>query len=129
MANPTSFTITELSPNSYASLPTAQAVDTNGTVPIDAKGDIGGIIIEVVNTDDAALTVKILKGDNPPAIAQGDDLSIALAASGGGATAQRMIGPLEGAKYIQDDGKISVNFTAATGAPAASVRVYRLPRM
>lgn len=128
MANPTSFTITDLSRNSAASLPSAQVVDTNGTVPINAEGDISRLIIEIVNADDAALTAKILAGDNPPAIAKGNDLSVALAASGGGATAKRMIGPLEGAKYIQNDGTLSVNFQAATGAPNAEVRVYRLPK-
>lgn len=128
MANPTEFTITDLDLNSAASLPTAQSVDTNGTVPINAEGDISRLIIEVVNDDDAALTLKVLAGDTPPALAAGDDLSVPLAASGGGATAKRMIGPFEGAKYIQDDGSLSLNFTAATGAPAASVRVYRLPK-
>jgi hypothetical protein len=129
MANPASLTINDLAANSAISLPTAQAIDTNGTVPIDAKGQTDLLIIEVVNTDDAALTVAVKAGDNPPAQRAGlGDLSVALAASGGGATASRMIGPFESARFAQDDGKVNVTFTAATGAPAASVRVYRLPR-
>lgn len=129
MANPSSLTITDLTRDAAVSLPTAQAIDTNGTVPIAAGGNTGRLLIEVVNTDDAALTVLVKAGDNPPALRSGlGDLSVALAATGGGATASRLIGPFEAARFCQDDGSINVTFTAATGAPAASVRVYRLPK-
>lgn len=129
MANPSSLTITSLSRNAATSLPSAQAIDTNGTVPIAAGSLMDRLIIEVVNTDDAALTVLIKAGDNPPALRAGQgDLSVALAASGGGATAKRMIGPFESGRFAQDDGSINVTFTAATGSPAAEVRVYRLPK-
>lgn len=130
MANPASFTITTLTKNAPTSLPTAQAVDTNGTVPIVAGGDTDGLIIEIVNTDDAALTVSIAAGDSPPALlASQGALSVALAASGGGATAQRMIGPFESGRFGKSDGDLDLTFTAATGAPACSVRVYRLPKL
>lgn len=128
MANPASLTINDLTANSVISQPTAQAIDTSGTVPINSVKRPHLIIIEVVNTDDAALTVLVKAGDNPPAQRQGlGDLSVALAATGGGATAARIIGPFEAARFMQDDGRIDVTFTPATGAPAASVRVYRLP--
>lgn len=128
MANPSSLTINALSANSVISLPSAQAIDTNGTVPINSVGRADRLIVEVVNTDDAALTVLVKAGDNPPAHRTGlGDLSVALAATGGGATASRMIGPFESARFVQDDGRIDLTFTAATGSPAASVRVYRLP--
>lgn len=128
MANPASLTINALSANSVISLPTAQAIDTTGTVPINSVKRSHLLIIEVVNTDDAALTVLVKAGDNPPAHRAGlGDLSVALAASGGGATASRMIGPFEAARFMQDDGRIDVTFTPATGAPACSVRVYQLP--
>lgn len=129
MANPSSLTITSLTRNAATSLPTAQAIDTNGTVPIAAESLMDRLLIEVVNTDDAALTVLVKAGDSPPALRAGQgDLSVALAASGGGATAKRMIGPFESARFAQSDGSIDVTFTAATGSPAAEVRVYRLPK-
>lgn len=129
MANPAALTINALAANSVISLPTAQAIDTNGTVPINNPGRTDLLIIEVVNGDDAALTVAVKAGDNPPAHRQGvGDLSVALAASGGGATASRMIGPFEAQRFLQDDDTINVTFTAATGEPAASVRVYQLPK-
>ena len=127
MANPASLTINELTGNSYISQPTAQAIDTDGDVPIACKSDTGLLIIEVVNTDDAALTVKVKAGTGAQAHTA-RDLSVALAASGGGATAARMIGPFEASRFVKSDGSIDVNFDSATGAPACSVRVYRLPR-
>lgn len=129
MANPTTLTITELTRNAATSQPTVDTIDTNGTVPIEAGSLTDRMVIEVVNADDAALTVLVKAGDNPPALRAGQgDLSVALAASGGGATAKRMIGPFESSRFAQDDGSINVTFTAATGAPNAQVRVYRLPK-
>jgi len=127
MANPASLTINELTKNAAISQPTAQSIDTTGTVNCPAAGLTDRLIIEVVNTDDAALTVKVLAGTGDQAMVP-TDLSVALAASGGGATANRIIGPFEAGQFMKADGSIDVNFTPATGSPACSVRVYRLPR-
>lgn len=126
MANPASLTINELTKNSAISQPTAQAIDTTGTVNCPAAGKTDRLIIEVVNTDDAALTVKVVGGTGDQALIS-QDLSVALAATGGGATAARIIGPFEAGRFMKADGSIDVTFTPATGAPACSVRVYRLP--
>lgn len=126
MANPAALTITELTANAGTSLPSAQSIDTTGTVPIACESKTDRLIIEVVNDDDAALTVKIVGGTAVQAQVPAD-LSVSLAASGGGATAKRMIGPFESGRFVDSNGKIQVTFTPATGAPAASVRVYRLP--
>jgi hypothetical protein len=129
MANPSTLTITELTRNAATSRPTVDTIDTNGTVPIVAGSSTDRMVIEVVNADDAALTVLIKAGDNPPALRAGQgDLSVALAATGGGATSSRMIGPFESGRFAKNDGDIDVTFTAATGAPNAQVRVYRLPK-
>lgn len=127
MANPANLTINELSANAALSLPTAQSIDTNGTINLPAGSLTDRLLIEVVNTDDAALTVTVKAGTSAVAHTA-RDLSVALAASGGGATAQRMIGPFESARFVKADGSIDVQFAAASGSPAASVRVYRLPR-
>ena len=127
MANPATITVTALSANSATSLPTAQTIDTDGVVPIAVGGAMDRLILEVVNGDDAALTVTVKAGDNPPSPLAAD-LAVSLAASGGGATASRMIGPFESARFLQDDGSVNVEFDAATGAPSATVRCYRLPK-
>lgn len=125
MANPASLTINELTGNSAISQPTAQAIDTNGTINCAVKSLTDRLMIEVVNNDDAALTVTVKAGTSAVAHTA-RDLSVSLAASGGGATANRIIGPLESARFVKSDGSIDVQFQAATGAPACSVRVYRL---
>lgn len=127
MANPAKLTINETSGNGAINQPTSQAIDTNGTVNCELKSLTDRVLIEVVNNDDAALTVKILAGTGVQAHTA-RDLSVSLAASGGGATANKLIGPLESARFVKADGSIDVNFQAATGAPACAVRVYRLPR-
>ena len=108
MANPASFNITDLALDAYITQPAVQTIDTNGTVPIAAGGMTDHLFIEVINTDDAALTVTVKAGDYPPAARAGiGDLAVAMAASGT-ATDKRIIGPLESARFAQDDGSINV---------------------
>jgi hypothetical protein len=126
MANPASFTITELSGHGGVSQPAAQTVDTNGIVPIPAGSDLDRLFIEIVNTDDAALTVTLQAGDYPLAPRSGiGDASVAFTASGGGGD-KKLIGPIESGRFAKKGGIVNLQFQAATGAPAASVRVYRL---
>lgn len=125
MANPLALTITELPSNAAVNQPAAQTVDTNGTINCAVKSQTDRLMIEVVNTDDAALTVTIKAGTGVQAHTA-RDLVVALAASGGG-TASRIIGPLESMRFVKADGSIDLQFQAAAGSPAASVRVYRLP--
>lgn len=129
MANPTALTVTTLTANAAVNQPTADAIDTNGTVPAAIESQHEHVIVEVINTDDAALTVAIKAGAEGAGAGRAGlgDLSVALAASGT-ATDKRIIGPFEPARFMQADGKLNISFTAATGAPACSVRVYRLPK-
>lgn len=129
MSNPAALTLTSLSKNSSVAQPAADSIDTNGTVPLAAGSETERVILEVINTDDAALTVKVLAGDEGAgAIRQGlGDLSVSLSASGGGSD-KKIIGPFETARFQQALGKINVSFTAATGSPACTVRAYKLPK-
>ncbi len=125
MANPANLTINELAANAAINQPAAQSVDTNGTINCPVESLTDRLMIEVVNTDDAALTVTVKAGTGVQAHTA-RDLAVSLAASGGG-TANRIIGPLESQRFVKADGSIDVQFQAAAGSPAASVRVYRLP--
>lgn len=128
MANPASLTINDLTVNSSITQPTAQTIDTTGMVPIAAGGLTDRLILEVVNAAVAGLTVDVEAGDDPPAFRAGaGKLSVSLAASGS-AGDKKIIGPFESARFAQDDGKVHVTFTPASGSPNATVRVYRLPR-
>lgn len=125
MANPANLTVNELSANTAINQPTAQSIDTNGTLNCPVKSLTDRLMIEIVNTDDAALTVTLKAGTGVQAHTA-RDLVVSLAASGT-PTDKRIIGPLESARFVKADGSIDLQFQAATGAPAASVRVYRLP--
>lgn len=129
MANPANLTVTNLVANDDVAQPVGDTIDTDGTVPIlnaDLLGASERLIIEVTN-DDAVngLDVTILHGDNPPAVREGvGNLAVAIAASG-----VAIIGPLEGARFLQDDGDIDVQFATDGGAnAAATVRTYLLPK-
>lgn len=129
MANPASITVTALTANAAASFPSAQTIDTDGTVPMDPGGKTDRLILLVENAAAAALTVTIKAGDNPPAIMAGQgDLAVSVAASGGG-TAKRVIGPFESSRFVQDDGTVNVAFLAASSTPNCTVRAYRLPKI
>lgn len=62
MANPANLTINETSANGAINQPTLQPVDTNGTINCPVKSLTDRLLIEVVNTDDAALTVTVKAG-------------------------------------------------------------------
>jgi hypothetical protein len=113
--------------NSVVTQPATQAFDTDGDIPIAVGGRMDRLILEIINTAGAALTVTIKAGDNPPSPLAAD-LAVALAATGGG-TAKRIIGPFESARFLQDDGTVLVNFLAASSTPAGTIRAYRLPKM
>lgn len=129
MANPASFTITELIADAAATEPVAQAVDTTGTVPVLAKGDLSRLYITIVNLAAVVLTVTVKAGVNPPAVRAGiGDLVIAMPATGTSGD-KKIIGPLESARFAQADGSVNVLFTPFSGAPNATVTVKRLPRI
>lgn len=127
MANPAAITINDCLANSAINQPTAQAIDTDGVVPIAAGGDMYLLILEVINAAAVGLTVTIKAGDNPPSLAAAD-LAISLAATGN-AAAKQIIGPFESSKFKQDDGSVNVDFKAASSTPNATVRAYRLPKI
>jgi len=128
MANAVAITVTSMTANTSTAYPTADVLDT-GTAAVTLPADVGGvadrIIFLVQNTAAANLTVTIVAGDNPPAQRAG------LGAFTTGNIAQNaylMIGPFEGARFIQDDGKINVTFTPASGTIGCNVRCFRLPK-
>ena len=125
MANPASLTINDLSANASINQPTAQTVDTNGTINCAVKSVTDRLFLECVNAAAAAIDVTIKGGFLPPSH-RSSDLKITLAATGS-AGDKKLIGPLESGRVTKTDGSIDVNFLAVSGAPNLTVRVYRLP--
>ena len=129
MPNPAALTVTDTNANGSVAQPAGDTIDTNGTVPASVGGAHERVLLEVINADDAALTVTVESGAaGAGAIREGlGDLAVALSATGGG-TDKKIIGPFESSRFQQADGKLNVTFLAAAGAPNATVRVYRLPK-
>lgn len=130
MANTASITVTALTPDAAGvAQPTADVLDT-GTAAVTLAAAVGGlselVILEVKNAAGAAnnLTVSVLAGDNPPAQRAGlGSLDTVIAQN-----AVKIIGPFESARFIQDDGKLNVTFTPASGTIGAEIRCYKIPR-
>lgn len=127
MANPASITVTALSGNGGTNRPTAQTIDTDGTVPVTVGGAMDRLIFEIVNAAAAALTVTFKAGANPPSILA-RDLAISLAATGG-PTATQIVGPFESGRFIKADGSVDIAFLAASSTPNCTIRAYRLPKI
>ena len=127
MANPSKLTVNDLVAHDKIAYPSGDAIDTAGTVPIkavDLEGRADLLVLDVTETGTTNTFVLTFKaGDNPPAIrAPVGDLEISLAAS-----EHKVIGPLEAARFLKNDGDIDVAFSS-DGTPAGTVRVYRLPK-
>lgn len=129
MANPAEITITECSANGSVAQPAVATLDTAGTVPINLGGKgLDRLILELINTDDAAATITIKAAANPPGI-QSKALAIALSATGGG-TDKKIAGPFSSSQFVQggaDAGELHVTL-AGGGSPTVTVRAYRLPK-
>jgi hypothetical protein len=129
MANATAITINDLTQNTELAQPTADVLDTGTTavtIPMTPAGDTLNILLELINTAEAAdtMNVKVLAGDNPPAFqAAAGDLSIDLVQN-----AVKYV-VLESARFMQDDGKINIKSTpASTKTQTLTIRAYRLPK-
>jgi hypothetical protein len=129
MANATALTVTELVENGNIAQPTADTLDT-GSAAVTISADVGGVacrvILEVTNTAAANLVAEVQAGDKPPASRSG------LGALSSGNIAQngvKIMGPFDASRFIQDDGKLDVKFTPASGTIAASIRCYKLPKL
>ncbi len=128
MANATAITVTALTANSQVAQPTADVLDT-GTAAVTLGAAVGGVadrvILEVKNTAAANLTVEVLAGDNPPSHRSG------VGSLSKSAIAQNEVwyfGPFEAARFLQDDGKINVKFTPASGTIGVNIRCFKLPK-
>jgi len=126
MANPASLTINSLVANSSLNQPSAQAIDTDGTVNCAVGSLMDRLFLEIINLAAAALTVTVKAGTGDHAHTA-LDLAISMAATGS-AGDKKLVGPLEAARFVKADGSIDVAFLAAASTPNATVRVYRLPR-
>jgi hypothetical protein len=119
----TAVPITALLANSEIANPAGTAVDPTNDHVIAAGGKTDRLWIRCTNTSAGAKTLTVVKGVNPPAVRGGiGDLVVSIPAT----TGDRLVGPLESARFAQANGDIYVDLEAAiTGIIAA----FRLPKV
>jgi hypothetical protein len=128
VANATAITLTDLTKDASTANPTADVLDTGTaavTLPLDCAGESDRVMLRVTNLAVANLTVTVTAGDDPPAGRAG------LGGFTTGNIAQNgvlLLGPFESARFIQNDGKLNVTFTPASGTINCTVQAFRLPK-
>lgn len=114
----TALPTTTLMPDGSVAQPAGNAVDpTNGHVIAANTLRRTELIIDIDSTFAGAKDFTIKKGNLPGSGA--GDLVVTINA------ARRIIGPLNTARFIQDDGTILVDVAAAA---TGTIRAYRVPR-
>lgn len=119
----TSITPTALTPTAGLT-PVATTVDatlvTNG-VSVAAAG-LGALVIRAANTNGSDRVMTIKAGDDPPAHQTPvGDLAVTVPAT----TGVKLVGPLETARFLQDDGTINIDFAASF---AGTLEIYSVPK-
>lgn len=123
MAN-TTVHVTTLTKNATTANPTGTAIEHANTHVITPTKPLRDIIIRIAHTTASAKSATIKAGDHPPALAAGQgDLSVTLADATAG-TIEYFVGPLEAARFLQDDGTIQVEFDENT---TGFVEAFQLP--
>ena len=129
MANATLVTLNALVVDTAKSNVAESILDTGTaavTIPLTPAGDTHNILLKFENTALAAdiMTVAILAGDYPPAfLASAGDLTLSIAQSG----IHYVV--LDSARFIQNDGTISIQSTpASTKAQTLKITAIKLPK-
>lgn len=129
MANATAITVNAMTAETVLTQPTADVLDTGTaavTIGVTPDGDSHRLLLEFTNTAAAAdtMTVSILAGDNPPAMANAAGAATFTVAQ----NAVRYI-VVDSGIHMQDNGAINVTVTpASTKTQTATIRAYKLPK-
>lgn len=120
----TAVTVTAITPTAGIAESAGTAADpTNDhVVTLPASACLEEMLFVFKNTNGTDRVATIVAGDNPPAIRAGQgDLAITVPAT----TGVMMIGGLESARFLQDDGTLLIDLAASF---AGTVHAYRIPR-
>lgn len=104
---------------------TSVALDATDSHVFTPTHPLNEYVLIVTNTTSSTKTVTIKAGDSPPADAAGQgDLVVSFTA--GNVTPQvKTIGPLESARFMQNDGTVNVDVAASM---TGTVTLLRVPR-
>ena len=118
----TNIPIVTLSRTGAATNAGTTADPTNGHTVALAGIPLEEIVIRFTNTNGSDRVATVVAGDSPPALSAGQgSLAITVPATSGDMT----VAGLEWARYLQDDGSLSIDLAASF---AGAVRVFRVLR-
>lgn len=120
----TAVTVTSLAKNTGTAEAAGTTADTTNDHVITLPAGINSehILIRLANTNGSDRVATILAGDNPPALSSGlGNLDVTVPATSG----VMWVGPLESARFQQDDGTILVDLAASF---AGTVTAYSIPK-
>lgn len=122
----TAITVTSLTADSSTADPAGDDLDpTNGHKISASTVPLRKFWLRVTHTTSSTKTVTIKAGDNPPADAAGQGDLVVSFTAGNVTPVVKWIGPLSSARFLQDDGTVSIDVAAsATGKIAA----FKFPR-
>ena len=109
--------ITAVTLNAGTAQPAGTTINVTNGAEV-ASNDTDNLMLEIRNTDGTDRVATIVAGVGP--LAEYGDLAITVPATSG-----VMMVALEGARFVQADGKIYVNFAASF---AGTIAAYRLPQ-
>lgn len=111
-------TITSLVLGDKVVEPTGVTISVSNGAYIDPDGDVEGLFLEIDHTTVSSKVLTVPAGDYPPAWMTADQAATLTAS-------KRLKVAIEGAKAVQDDGTINIDF--ATGM-TGTIWAYRLPK-
>lgn len=114
-------TVTDLTLDTAVVMGAGVTINVSNGAVINAGGSTRGLFLRVTNTNgsDRVLTVKA--GDNPPSLNSGKgDITATVVATTGD-----VLLSMEGARVLQDDGTINVDFAASF---AGKIWAFRVPK-
>lgn len=113
-------TLTALSLNGNAATPAGTTIDPANDASIDVGGNVQGVFLRVTNTHTSAHDATIVASTAHHATRGGlGDLTVEIPAD----TGDILIGPLDGSRFVQADGKIYVNFATGHAGKISAFRV------
>jgi hypothetical protein len=121
----TALTPVVLTANTVVADPAGTALDATNDHYFTATEPTHEYVIRVTNTTSTTKTVQLKAGDNPPADASGQgDLTLSLT-DGSSTPTTKWYGPFSSARFLQNDGTVSIDVDASM---TGTITVFRIPR-
>ena len=121
----TALTPVDIASNTTTANPAGTALDATNSHVFTPTSPLHEYVIRVDNTTASTKTVTVAAGDNPPADSAGQGSLVCSLTAGNVTTQVKWVGPLESARFIQNDGTVSIDVDASM---TGTITVFQIPR-